>query len=159
MTEHNTDDRIGSSTELAAAASNSLERMTDEELLLEYRMTGGSGVFEALVKRYERELYNYLRRFLNNQVLAEDAFQATFMQVHLKCHLFDSERKVRPWLYTVATNQAIDIQRRNRRHRRRAAWRRGQPRPVRCGPPGRRPAPHAASPPPLGRAGSTRAPL
>ena len=24
---------------------------------------------------------------------------------------------MRPWLYTVATNQAIDIQRRNRRHR------------------------------------------
>jgi RNA polymerase sigma-70 factor, ECF subfamily len=91
--------------------------MTDEELLLEYRVTGSSAVFETLVKRYERELYNYLRRFLNNQVLAEDAFQATFMQVHLKCHLFDVQRKVRPWLYTVATNQAIDIQRRNRRHR------------------------------------------
>jgi len=30
------------------------------------------------------------------------------MQVHLKCHLFDDQRKVRPWLYTVATNQAID---------------------------------------------------
>src|SRR5262249_30879754 len=116
MTEHNTDDRIGSSPEIGAA-SNSLERMTDEELLLEYRMTGGSAVFETLVKQDERELYQSLRRFLNNQVLAEDAFQATFMQVHLKCHLFDSERKVRPWLYTVATNQAIDIQRRNRRHR------------------------------------------
>ena len=50
--------------------------MTDEELLLEYRMTGGSDVFETLVKRYERELYNYLRRFLNNQVLAEDALEA-----------------------------------------------------------------------------------
>ena len=58
---------------------------TDEELLLEYRVTGRPAVFETLVKRYERELYNYLRRFLNNQVLAEDAFQATFMQVHLKC--------------------------------------------------------------------------
>jgi RNA polymerase sigma-70 factor (ECF subfamily) len=91
--------------------------MTDEELLLEYRTTGGSALFEALVKRYERELYNYLRRFLGNQVLAEDAFQATFIQVHLKCHLYDAERKVRPWLYTIATNQAIDIQRRNRRHR------------------------------------------
>jgi RNA polymerase sigma-70 factor (ECF subfamily) len=90
---------------------------TDEELLLEYRVTGRPAVFETLVKRYERELYNYLRRFLNNQVLAEDAFQATFMQVHLKCHLYDDSRKVRPWLYTVATNQAIDIQRRNRRHR------------------------------------------
>jgi RNA polymerase sigma-70 factor (ECF subfamily) len=91
--------------------------MTDEELLMEYRLTASPAVFETLVKRYERELYSYLRRFLNNQVLAEDAFQATFMQVHLKCHLFDIERKVRPWLYAVATNQAIDIQRRNRRHR------------------------------------------
>jgi len=93
------------------------ERMTDEELLLEYRLTGEAVLFEALVKRYERELYNYLRRFLGSQVMAEDAFQATFIQVHLKCNLYDAERKVRPWLYTVATNQAIDIQRRNRRHR------------------------------------------
>jgi RNA polymerase sigma-70 factor (ECF subfamily) len=98
-------------------ASTHVADMTDEELLLEYRATGGPDLFEALVKRYERELYNYLRRFLGSQVLAEDAFQATFIQVHLKCHLYDSERKVRPWLYTIATNQAIDIQRRNRRHR------------------------------------------
>jgi len=114
MTEHNTEDRALTKTTVSAADIGS---WTDEELLLEYRMTGRPGVFETLVKRYERELYNYLRRFLNNQVLAEDAFQATFMQVHLKCHLYDADRKVRPWLYTVATNQAIDIQRRNRRHR------------------------------------------
>src|ERR671925_470227 len=120
MTEHHTEDRA----KLAAARANvstgspaDVDRMTDEELLLEYRLTGNSAVFETLVKRYERELYNYLRRYLNNQVLAEDAFQATFLQVHLKCHLFDGNRKVRPWLYTVATNQAIDIQRRNRRHK------------------------------------------
>jgi RNA polymerase sigma-70 factor (ECF subfamily) len=116
MTELSTEDRAIESTRLTAAAHDA-DRMTDEELLVEYRLTGAAQLFETLVKRYERELYNYLRRFLNNQVLAEDAFQATFMQVHLKCHLFDVARKVRPWLYTVATNQAIDIQRRNRRHR------------------------------------------
>jgi RNA polymerase sigma-70 factor, ECF subfamily len=105
MNEFNTDDReqlnIPSAEVAVEALVNGpldLERMTDEELLLEYRMTASSAVFETLVKRYERELYNYLRRFLNNQVLAEDAFQATFMQVHLKCHLYDAERKVRPWL-------------------------------------------------------------
>ena len=38
------------------------------------------------------------------------------MQVHSKCHMFDGTRRVRPWLYTIATNQAIDIQRRNKRH-------------------------------------------
>jgi RNA polymerase sigma-70 factor, ECF subfamily len=113
MTEHNTEDRA----RRVVSAPVGYGHMTDEELLMEYRLTGSPAVFETLVKRYERELYNYLRRFLSNQVLAEDAFQATFMQVHLKCHLFDAERKVRPWLYTVATNQAIDIQRRNRRHR------------------------------------------
>ena len=119
MTEQPTDDRAcgAGGIGLSTGSRVDVERMTDEELLLEYRLTGNSALFETLVKRYERELYNYLRRFLSNQVLAEDAFQATFMQVHLKCHLFDKERKVRPWLYTVATNQAIDIQRRNRRHK------------------------------------------
>jgi len=121
MTQKHTDDHANSNHSVSAnhtvTAPVDLTNWTDEELLLEYRMTGRPAVFETLVKRYERELYNYLRRFLNNQALAEDAFQATFMQVHLKCHLYDADRKVRPWLYTVATNQAIDIQRRNRRHR------------------------------------------
>jgi RNA polymerase sigma-70 factor (ECF subfamily) len=121
MTLKHTDDLANSSLPASGnqtvAPAADVVNWTDEELLLEYRMTGRPAVFETLVKRYERELYNYLRRFLSNQALAEDAFQATFMQVHLKCHLYDADRKVRPWLYTVATNQAIDIQRRNRRHR------------------------------------------
>ena len=91
---------------------------SDEELLLEYRTAENSTVFNELVSRYENELYNYLRRFLGDGTLAEDVFQATFLQVHLKCELFESGRKFRPWLYTIATNQAIDAQRRNRRHRR-----------------------------------------
>ncbi len=90
---------------------------SDEELLLQYRETGEEKFFAALVKRYERELYLYLRRFLGDAALAEDTFQATFLQVHLKCDRFDEGRRFRPWLYTVATNQAIDAQRRNRRHR------------------------------------------
>jgi RNA polymerase sigma-70 factor (ECF subfamily) len=112
MKELHTEDR----TRLTESVAQ-LGHMTDEELMAEYALAASPLVFEALVKRYERELYNYLRRFLGDSVLAEDAFQATFMQVHLKCHLFDGDRRVRPWLYTVATNQAIDIQRRNRRHR------------------------------------------
>ena len=55
-------------------------------------------------------------RFLGDAALAEDAFQNTFLQVHSKSHLFDGKRKFRPWLYTIATNQAIDLQRRNKRH-------------------------------------------
>ena len=91
--------------------------LTDEQLLLGYRTGGEEALFAELVHRYEGELYNYLRRFLGDATMAEDAFQSTFLQVHLKCDQFEKGRKVRPWLYTVATNQAIDAQRRNRRHR------------------------------------------
>lgn len=90
--------------------------LTDEQLLLEYRASGQEELLRSLVSRYERELYSYLRRFLGDAALAEDAFQNTFLQVHTKCHMFDGKRRFRPWLYTIATNQAIDIQRRNKRH-------------------------------------------
>jgi len=89
----------------------------DEELVAAYRERGDRAAFDELVHRYERELYSYLRRFLGNAAAAEDAFQATFLQVHLKCDQFEPGRKVRPWLYTIATNQAIDLQRRSKRHK------------------------------------------
>ncbi len=90
---------------------------SDEDLLLHYRDSRDRTAFAELVRRYERELFNYLRRHLGDNSLAEDVFQATFLQVHLKCDQFEPGRKVRPWLYTVAINQAIDAQRRNKRHR------------------------------------------
>jgi len=90
---------------------------TDEDLLRRCRRAGDRVAFETLVHRYERELFGYLRRYLRSAEMAEDVFQATFLQVHLKQRSFDESRLFRPWLYTIATHQAIDAQRRNRRHR------------------------------------------
>src|SRR5712691_7095200 len=73
-------------------------------------------MFGVLVKRYERELYGYLRRYLGDATLAEDVFQNAFLQVYLKAASYEPGRPVRPWLYTIATNQAIDAMRRNGRH-------------------------------------------
>lgn len=90
--------------------------LSDEELLLRYRKGRDRADFEQLVRRYERELYSYLRRYLGSAEMAEDAFQATFLQLHLKCKQFEEGRRVRPWLYAIATNQAIDAQRKQKRH-------------------------------------------
>jgi RNA polymerase sigma-70 factor (ECF subfamily) len=49
--------------------------------------------------------------------MAEDVFQAAFLLVHLKCQQFEVGRRFRPWLYAIATNAAIDAQRRDKRHR------------------------------------------
>lgn len=107
--------------EMANQHSQTMQRTntaprTDEQLLLDYRQHGDRNAFDELVRRYERELYSYLRRYLGDAEMAEDVFQGTFLQVHLKCDQFDARRRFRPWLYRVATNQAIDAQRRNRRH-------------------------------------------
>lgn len=91
--------------------------VSDESLIAQYRESGDRGLFETLIRRYEREIFSYLRRYIGNAEMAEDAFQGTFLQVHLKCHQFDQSRRFRPWLYAIATNQAIDTQRRNKRHR------------------------------------------
>ena len=94
-----------------------LSAQSDEELLLAYRETRQRELFEELVRRYERELFSYLRRYLGDAEMAADVFQAAFLQLHLKCDQFQQGRRLRPWLYTIATNQAIDAQRKNRRHR------------------------------------------
>ncbi len=104
-------------TQPGATGSRAPDAWTDEELLLGYRSRGDRRAFGQLVHRYERELFGYLRHYLGDAEQAEDVFQQTFLQVHLKCEQFEPGRKVRPWLYTIATNQAIDLQRRNRRHR------------------------------------------
>ncbi|MFO0913924.1 MAG: RNA polymerase sigma factor [Pirellulales bacterium] len=102
-----------------ASREGAAERLprTDEQLLLDYRDRGDRQAFAELVHRYERELFSYLRRYLGDAEMADDVFQATFMQVHAKLKHFDEDRRFRPWLYRIATNQAIDYQRRNRRHK------------------------------------------
>jgi RNA polymerase sigma-70 factor (ECF subfamily) len=97
--------------------STAMQQKSDEDLLLAYRDSEDRRLFGRLVQRYERELFNYLRRYLGDPEMAEDVFQATFLQVHLKCHTFEEGRRFRPWLYTIATNQAIDAQRRTKRHK------------------------------------------
>ena len=88
---------------------------SDEELLERFNSQADSRAFEVLIQRYEAPLFNYLFRYLSNREAAEDVFQASFLQVYSKSDQFDSSKKFKPWLYTVATNQAIDYQRRNHR--------------------------------------------
>lgn len=94
---------------------DSLTGCSDEDLLVRF-CNGQKEAFGVLVRRYERELFGYLRRYLGDSTLAEDVFQNTFLQVYVKSGQYEPGRPVRPWLYTIATNQAIDALRRQGRH-------------------------------------------
>jgi RNA polymerase sigma-70 factor (ECF subfamily) len=101
---------------LNAASADNLSSTSDEELLSRYRDKGNTEDFNSLIKRYENELFRYLARYLGDHALAEDVFQNTFLQVHLKRALFEDGRPFRPWLYSIATHQAVDALRKAGRH-------------------------------------------
>ena len=108
---------------------------SDEQLLGRLR-SGDREVFGPLVRRFERELFGYLRRYLGDDDLADDVFQNTFVQVFLKIQQYEPNRPAKPWLYAIATNQAIDaLRRKNRRADQRADGAvapddEGEPRPL-----------------------------
>jgi RNA polymerase sigma-70 factor (ECF subfamily) len=97
-----------------APVNDPLARCSDEDLLDRFR-AGDRSVFGPLVRRYERELYGYLRRYLGDDDLAADVFQNTFLAVFTKIGQYEPGRPARPWLYAIATNQAIDALRRKTR--------------------------------------------
>jgi RNA polymerase sigma-70 factor (ECF subfamily) len=83
------------------------ENLTDAQLLERFRQ-GHESAFRELVNRYKNSLYAFLRRFINQQDLVEDVFQDTFLQLFTSRDSFDSERPLRPWLFTIAANKAKD---------------------------------------------------
>jgi RNA polymerase sigma-70 factor (ECF subfamily) len=92
-----------------------LTTYSDEDLMARF-CRGQTEAFGILLRRYERELFGYLRRYVGDSDLAEDVFQNTFLQLYVKSGQYEQGRPVRPWLYTIATHQAIDALRRNGRH-------------------------------------------
>ncbi|MBI5723589.1 MAG: RNA polymerase sigma factor [Planctomycetes bacterium] len=89
-------------------------RLTDGQLL-ERHLSGDADAFRRLVLRYQREMYNFLLRFIGDHALAEDVFQDTFLQLHLSAGGFDLSKKLKPWLFTIAANKARDALRSRRR--------------------------------------------
>lgn len=80
---------------------------SDEQLLVDF-LDGNHDAFQSLVKRHSEELFRFISRFTGNVAAAEDIAQETFIQVFHSAAGFDSSRRFRPWLYTIAANKARD---------------------------------------------------
>lgn len=87
-----------------------------DKSLIEAHCKGDPKAFGELVRRYGDGILGYLRRMSRNRHEAEDLFQETFKRVHEKAHTFRGSQ-FKSWLYTIATNAAIDGIRRGKRMR------------------------------------------
>src|SRR3979411_1002846 len=68
---------------------------------------GHERAFEAIVERYRRPLHRHVRRVLPES-RAEDALQQTFLKAWSSLRAGATVRDLRPWLYRIAQNTALD---------------------------------------------------
>src|SRR3954462_11520329 len=87
--------------------SSALLRAQTDDRLVELAAAGHDRAFEAIVERYRRPLLRYLRRLLSD-TLAEDVVQATFINAWSSLRTGTEVRDLRPWLYRIAHNAAIN---------------------------------------------------
>jgi RNA polymerase sigma-70 factor (ECF subfamily) len=89
---------------------------SDEQLAEDY-LAGDIDAFGRIVERYHDDLMRFLRRLMGDPASADDVFQDTFLQVHESLSTFDTSRRLKPWLFTVAANKGRDALRKRKRRR------------------------------------------
>jgi RNA polymerase sigma factor (sigma-70 family) len=76
--------------------------------LVELARDGHEPAFEALVRRYRKELLAYCRRLQPHSGGAEDALQQALLQAWRALSAGVEVREVRPWLYRIAHNVTVN---------------------------------------------------
>ncbi len=90
----------------------------DPSPALERAQPGAASLERVLAEVYEDrrcELYGYLLRLTHDPQVAEEALHDTFVRLISEARAGRMPHDVRPWLYQVATNGAIDRGRRSAR--------------------------------------------
>jgi RNA polymerase sigma factor (sigma-70 family) len=78
-----------------------------DERLVDLVRAGSDPAFEAIVERYRRALMRYVSRLLPPE-RAEDVVQQSFVKAYEAMHRDAAELNLRPWLYRIAHNGALN---------------------------------------------------
>ena len=69
---------------------------------------GDRRALDALVREYQRPVYNAAYRMLGNADEAADVTQATFLKALENIASFDKKFRFFSWIYRIALNESID---------------------------------------------------
>ena len=76
-----------------------------DERLMEMISHGQTHAFDELYDRYAKRLHFFFLKMLNyNQAEADDFLQELFLKIIERPQQFSTEKKFKPWIYTVAFN-------------------------------------------------------
>lgn len=92
-----------------------LSQMTDEELAVEY-VEGNNHAFDELLSRTQQGIYSYIIFIVQNQEVANDIFQETFLKAitNLQMRKYSPTGKFNAWMIRIAHNSIMDWYRRQK---------------------------------------------
>lgn len=88
-----------------------------ENSLVEAARRGDAEAFRELVESYSAKLFRIAYRITGDEASAEDAVQETFLRAYRSLGRFDSRSQFGTWLHRIAVNTAVEIVRKQQRHR------------------------------------------
>jgi RNA polymerase sigma-70 factor (ECF subfamily) len=83
-------------------------------MLVQKALAGDQQAFEALVRRYNVPLFNFICHCLGDYDLASDIAQQVFLQLYLSMPTLHTSKPLKAWLFQVARNRCLDELRRKR---------------------------------------------
>lgn len=89
----------------------------EEEVLVSQAKAGDQAAFEALVQRYERQIYSFTYRMMGDADDAHDLTQECFVRAYRGLKRTNSELNMSAWLHRIASNACLDVLRRRKRIR------------------------------------------
>jgi RNA polymerase sigma-70 factor, ECF subfamily len=89
------------------ASAVSLQPDLDAALMLRVR-DGDEASFKTLLERHRRPLIHYLTRLVQNQAIAEELAQESFLRVFRSRASYEPSAKFSTWLFRIGTNLAFN---------------------------------------------------
>ena len=91
-----------------------MNSIDEDEALTAAALNGSAVAWEKLVRRYESRVYNQGLRLMGNSADAMDLVQEVFLGVYRNLHRFRGDAKFSSWIFRIAHNKAVDLNRRKR---------------------------------------------
>jgi RNA polymerase sigma-70 factor (ECF subfamily) len=90
---------------------------SEEDVWVSRAKAGDQAAFEAIVQRYERQIYNFVYRMMGDADDAYDLTQDCFVRAYRSLGNTNTELNISAWLHRIASNACLDVLRRRQRIR------------------------------------------
>ena len=105
--------RAAGSNELSVQAAEPQLQVADEEVVRRC-LAGDRDAYGILVERYQGRIVGHVQRMVGNREQALDVAQEAFLKAWIHLARYDSQWRFSTWLYSIASNAAIDQLRQRR---------------------------------------------